>query len=387
MGPNKEKKMKKIVWLGLSALLIFGLGVAHLDAGQDQVKSDAVVEEGSPEIKELTIRNSGFRSRSTVVIRYREDDKVIIDVIENGKKLPPEEFARYESIIREVLEIPQIDRLLPEIERAKRRAESQRISEESKIREMLELRRRMEGMESDAARRYREINELLLMEELNSLTEKIGESSHLSQEEKIAQLKDVLAKIKDLELEKSENLRRSRLVEFGATNAARRLIAEIERSSAISREEKIREISEILEHMHDLERGEEERHRDLVEHEAAVALRKMMSETAHREDLTDLEKEEELEKLMREAQDMRLEHNIHMIGIEKFNFDLHKLLKKEGLLPKDKAEFVLKRNAATIDGKKLPKEVHDRIMQLCAESIGLEFGKDTKIVLQLNEDR
>lgn len=379
--------MKKMVMLGLCVLIVLGLGITSLDAGQDQEKSDAVVEERSPEIKELTIRNSGFRSRSAVVIRYREEDKVIVEVIENGKKLPPEEFARYESIIREVLEIPQIDQLLPEIERAKRRAESQRISEESKIREMLELRRRMEGMESDAARRYREINELLLMEELNSLTEKIGESNHLSQEEKIAQLKDVLAKITDLELEKSENMHRSRLMEFGATNAARRLIAEIERSSAISREEKIREISEVLQHMHEMERGEGDRHRDLIEHEAAAALRKMMSETARRKDLTDLEKEKELVKLMQEARDMKFEASMHMIGIEKFKFDLHKLLEKEGLLPKGKAEFVLKRNAVTIDGKKLPKEVLDRIMQLCAESVGLEFGKDTKIVLQLNEDR
>jgi len=373
--------------LGLCLSFVFGLASANVHLGQDQEKSDAVKEERSPEIKELTIRNSGFRSRSTVIIRYREEDKKIVEVIENGRNLPPEEFVRYESIIREVLEIPQIDRLLPEIERAKRRAESQRISEESKIREMLELRRRMEGLESDAARRYRDINELMLMEEMNSLTEKISDSSHLSREEKIAQLKDVIAKMKDLELAKSENLRRSRLMEFGATNAARRLITEIERSSAISREEKIREISEILEHMHDMERGEGERHRDLVEHEAATALRKMMSETAHREDLTDVEKEKELASLLQEARDMRLETSVHMIGIEKFKFDLHNLLEKEGLLPKGKAEFVLKRNASTIDGKKIPKDVHERIMQLCAESVGLEFGKDTKIVLQLNEDR
>jgi hypothetical protein len=379
--------MKKMIMLGLCALLIFGLGVTSLDAGQDQVKSDAVAEERSPGIKELTIRNSGFRSRSAVVIRYREEDRKIVEVIENGKSLAPEEFARYESIVREVLEIPQIDRLLPEIERTKRRAESQRISEESKIREMLELRRRMEGMESDAARRYREINELLLMEELNSLTERIGESSHLSQEEKIAQLKDVLAKIKELELEKSENLRRSRLMEFGATNAARRLIEEIDRSPEISREAKIREIREILQHMHDREQGEGERHRDLVEHEAAAALKKMMAETARREDLSDLEKEKEFAKLLQEARDMRLETSVHMIGIEKFKYDLYRLLEKEGLFPKGKAEFVLKRNATTIDGKKIPKDVHERIMQLCAESIGLEFGKDTKIVLQLNENR
>lgn len=380
--------MKKIIMLCLCLSFVFGLASASaLWGGQDQEKSDAVVEARSPEIKELTIRNSGFRSRSTVVIRYREEDKQIVQVIENGKRLPSEEFARYESIIRDVLEIPQIDRLLPEIERAKRRAESQRISEESKIREMLELRRRMEGLESDAARRYREINELMLMEELNSLTEKITESDHLSHEEKIAQLKEIIAKIKDLELDESENLRRSRLMEFGANNAARKLIAEIERSSTLSKEEKVREIRDILQHTHDMELEEEERHRDLVEHEAAVALRNMVAETVKRNDLSDGEKEKEIAKLLQEARDMKLERSIHMIGIEKFKFDLHRLLEKEGLLPKGKGRFVLTRNTCTIDGKKVSQDVHNRIMQLCQESVGLEFEKDTKIVLQLNEDR
>ena len=136
------------------------------------------------------------------VDRYRDEDKKIVEVIENGKKLPASEFSRYESIIREVLEIPQIDRLLPEIDRAKRREESPRISEESKIREMLALRRRMEGLESHVARRYRDLNELQLMNQLNRLTEKISESNELSQEEKIQQLKDVLEKIQAMEVMK-----------------------------------------------------------------------------------------------------------------------------------------------------------------------------------------
>jgi len=378
--------MKKIFKLGLCALFILGLAISNMPA-QEKETPDVTKEEQSPIIKELTIRNSGFRSRSTVVIRYREEDKKIVEVIENGKKLPPSEFSRYESVIREVLEIPQIDRLLPEIDRAKRRAESPRISEESKIREMLALRRRLEGMESGVARRYQEINELMLMEELNSLTEKISESSHLSQEEKIAQLKEVIERIKALELAKGEDLRRSRLLEFGATNAARRLIVEIERSSAISREVKIKEIKDILQHMHDMELGGEARHRDLIEFEAANALRRMLSETAQRKDLSDQEKEKEIETLLDEARKMRLDTRMHVVGIEKFKFDLHKLLEKEGLLPKGKAEFVLKKNACTIDGKKLPIDIHDRIMQLCEESVGMEFDRDTKIVLQLNEDR
>ena len=59
---------------------------------------------------------------------------------------------------------------------------------------------RLEGLESDVARRYRDINELQLMNQLNNLSEKISESSDLSQEEKIQQLKDVLEKIQAMEL-------------------------------------------------------------------------------------------------------------------------------------------------------------------------------------------
>ena len=76
-----------------------------------------------------------------------------------------------------------------------------------------------------------------------------------------------------------------------------------------------------------------------------------------------------------------------MIGIEKFKFELHQLLKKEGLLPEGEAKFVLKSKECTIDGKKLPDEIHERILQLSEESIGKTFDRDTKIILQLNENR
>jgi len=75
------------------------------------------------------------------------------------------------------------------------------------------------------------------------------------------------------------------------------------------------------------------------------------------------------------------------IGIEKFKFELHKLLKKEGLLPEGKAEFILRSKKCLIDGKKLPDEIHQKILQLSEEIIGKTFDRDTKIILQLNGDR
>ena len=76
-----------------------------------------------------------------------------------------------------------------------------------------------------------------------------------------------------------------------------------------------------------------------------------------------------------------------MLGIEKFSFYLHQLLKKKGLLPEGEAEFVLKMNESSIDGKKLSKEIHRKIIDLCEESLGKKFVRGTKVILHLNEDR
>jgi hypothetical protein len=379
--------MKKKIMMGLCAILILGLAISAAPAAQEKESSDVAQDKRPSTIKELTIRNSGFRSRSTIVIRYRDEDKKIVGVTENGKNLPASEFSRYESVMRKILELPQIDRLIPDIERAKRRAESARISEESKIREMLELRRRLEGLESDIARRYRDINELQLMNELNRMAEKISESSDLSQEEKIAQIKDVLAKIQAMESAKKEEDRRRRLTEISTITATRRLIAEINKSEKMSKEEKIKEIQELLMRTRkmDLER-EKSRRGNLVELEAANTIREMMREIAENKNLSDQEKKEELERLMKESQKMQLETMRPMITIEKFKFDLNQLLKKERLYPEGKAEFILKKHECTIDGKKVTKEIHEKILKLCEETLDKKFDKDTKIVLRLNED-
>lgn len=379
--------MKTIAKTGLCVLLILGLAISAFPSFQENETQREAQEKQSSEIKQLTIRNSGFRSKSTVIIRYRDEDKKIVEVIENGKKLPPEEFSRYESIIRDVLEIPQIDRLLPEIERARRIAESQRISKEYKIREMLQLRHRMEGLESDAARRYRNWSELQLMETLNRLTQDISESRDLSNEEKIARLKEIIEKIRAIKLTEEERIHRSGLVEFGEANAARSLIEEINKSSSMSKEEKINEIKDVLQKLRERDIEGEERHRNLIEIETAEVLRKMLQETAQRKDLSDQEKEKEMESLLQEAQSLKLEGIQRMVGIEKFKFDLHRMLEDEGLLPEGKAEFVLTAKECSIDGRKLPKDIRERIMKLCEESLGMKFSHDTKIILQLNEDR
>jgi len=177
--------MKKILNLGLCVVLVCGLVISPSTAQEKQETQKKVQEKEQSEIKELTIRNSGFRSRSTIVIRYQDKDKKIVAVTENGKELPPEEFSRYESVMRTVLELPQIDRLLPDIDRAYRRAESPLLSAESKLREMTALSRSLAGLNSDVARRYQDMTKLQLMANLNLLTEKISGSKELYEEEKI----------------------------------------------------------------------------------------------------------------------------------------------------------------------------------------------------------
>ncbi len=379
--------MNKIGKLGLCAFLIIGLMVSAAPGAQEKEKQDVVQEERSA-IKELTIRNSGFRSRSTIVIRYRDEDKKIVEVIENGKKLPPSEFSRYESAMRKILELPQIDRLLPEIDRAKRRADSPRISEESKIREMMALRRRLEDLDSEVARRYRDYNELQLMETLNRLSAKISDSSDLSQEEKIQQLKEVLAKIQAMEFERVNEERRRRLAEIETANVARRLMTEINKSEEMSREDKIKEIQELLQRSREMDlKRDEERQRSLVEFEAANTIRKMLQEIAKQKDLSDQERAKEFDRVLKEAQKMKLNSVRRLIGIEKFKFELHQLLKKEGLLPERKSKFVLKWDECSLDGKQVPKEIHDKILRLCEEALGKKFKRDTKIILDLNENR
>jgi len=383
--------MKKILWLSLCLLLVNGLVVSNPFPSQERESQEVGKEKQKTEIKELTIRNSGFRSRANIVIRYRDDDKKIVEVIENGKKLPPSEFSRYEPVMRKILELPQIDQLLPEIDRARRRAESPRISEESKIREMIALRGRMEGLESDIARQYQDLNELQLMNQLNRMTEKISESSELSQEEKIEQLKAVIKKINAVQLAKKEEGRRSTMLEaaeFRAVNATRSLIAEIYKSDEMSSEDKIKEIQELLQRTRAMENLREEvRRRNLVEFEAANTIRKMLQDIAKNKDLSDQERKKEFESMLQEAKKMKLESMERMIGIEKFKFELHQLLKNEGLLPKGKAKFNLRSKECLIDGKKLPDEIHKKILQLCEETLGKKFDRDTKIILQLNEER
>jgi hypothetical protein len=403
---NKNKTIGRLAWPAVAGiLLVFGGSPARAanpqetgtkPAAQNEQKLDDQkklkeeqmrLQEKLSDVKQLTIRNSGFGSRSTVIIRYRDADKKIVEVIENGKSLPSSEFPRYEPVVQKVLELPEIDRLIPEIDRARRLAESPRVPEERVLEEMMALRDRLERLNSDVARRYREATELQAAASMGRLAEEISASKDLSNEEKIRKLQELIRQAEELHVRGEEKARQTMLTQFAATQAARRLIEELERSKQMTQEEKLKAIQKLLEQTRQMElAGEGEQRRGEVEFRAAEILSRMLREIAERNGLSDLEKEKEMQALIEESQRMHLEHDL-MIGVEKFRFDLNRLLEKEGLMPKGPAEFVLKRSSCTIDGKKLPAAVHEKIMQMCQEALGKTFKADTKLVLQLNEKR
>lgn len=386
--------MRKIGIPVLGTLLILGwLSMSPLSAvetgDQETSKQEKKLqhEKQQSAVKELTIRNSGFRSRSTVVIRYRDADKAIVEVIENGKSLPESEFPRYQAIMQKVLELPEIDRLIPEIDRANRLAESPDVSEERIYREMMGLQGRLSRLDSEVARRYRETAEMRAMASLSRRAEEISESQGLSNEEKINQLKELLERAAEMEIRGGERSRQMMFSRFAANEAARKLIEEIELSKQLSREEKLKEIQEVLERTRELEMvGEDERMGGMVEFRASETLARMLRDVAENKTLSDKAKEKEIQALIEESKKMNLERDL-MVKVEKFKFDLSRLLEAEGLMPDDEADFVLRKNSSTIDGERLPQAVHEKIMQMCEETIGKKFDADTKIVLQLNSKR
>lgn len=389
--------MFKIAKFSLCVLVILGFAVTtssyafmaseYAVAWSLNQEKKEIEEKEASEIKELRIRNSGFRSRSSVIIRYRDKDKKIVAVIENGKELPGSEFGRYESILHEILELPQINKLLPEMDAMWRELEASELTGEEKYELTRDWIRDLQKMKSERAWRYREAATDQLLDSYYRAIERLSSSEELSQQEKIQKLKDTFRSLQEAEEFNEQNRKRSAaLVEFQVAEAARRLMTEINKSSDISNEEKLRELKEIYQQVEQLSQthARDRRHAEIAAIELYNAAKQRWQEIALQEELSEQEKRQEYERLLQEFNEIKSESVKRMLGVEKFKLDLHELLKKEGFFPEGEAEFVLKKHECTIAGKKLPKDLHAKILYLCQESLKKEFTKDTKIVLQLN---
>ena len=71
-------------------------------------------------IEQITIRQSGFMKNGEIVIRFRSSDHEIVEVTDGGKKIPAEDFYKYESVLWSYLDLQNIERLKPRIERLRR---------------------------------------------------------------------------------------------------------------------------------------------------------------------------------------------------------------------------------------------------------------------------
>ena len=96
-----------ITWLGLGVSGIWGFDGARFISHEDQDK----------DIEEITIRHSGFLKDDKLTIRFRSEDQEIVEVIENGRSLPPETFHRYESKLRQFLEFRTFERMTEDMSR------------------------------------------------------------------------------------------------------------------------------------------------------------------------------------------------------------------------------------------------------------------------------
>ena len=391
--------MLKIAKYSICILIILAFMVSTLTAYgylaawnpyQDNQEKIEKEEKEASEIKELRIKNSGFRSHSSIVIRYRDKDKKIVAVFENGKELPASEFGRYESVVHEVLEIPRINKLLPEMDEMWRELESSEFPDAKKRELTRELMRDLQAMKSERALRYQEQAAAQFLDGYYRAIEKLSRSKDMAQPEKIKELRLAFQSLLEAGKFRDQNKERSAaLAEYQAAEAARRLMSEINKSSEISQEEKFRELKEVFKQMQHMEQGrtQDRRRSEIAAIELYNAVKQRWEEIEQDQKLSDKEKRQQYEHLLQEFNDVKSDSLHRMMGIEKFKLDLNQLLEKEGRLPTGEAEFVLRKGECTINGKKLPKDLHEKIMQLCQESIGKNFTKDTKIILQLNKKR
>ena len=111
---KKSNKFFVLVLILLNTNFFFAYPT-HFMLQQNQDKS---------EIKEIKILHSGFLSKDTLIIRYRASDNEIVEVIDEGKKVPSSRFSKYEPMIRDVLELRKMRELLPEIDEISKELDS-----------------------------------------------------------------------------------------------------------------------------------------------------------------------------------------------------------------------------------------------------------------------
>ena len=107
---------------------------------------------GSGEVKEIVILESGFFSKDTIKIRYDSESYKILEVLENGVKVDPEEYYRYQDLVNEAQEFKTLENLKPKLDSIEAILNRPDFPEEVKLLTLQEAQEALKKLKSKMAR-------------------------------------------------------------------------------------------------------------------------------------------------------------------------------------------------------------------------------------------
>lgn|GEM_PF-6935184 len=339
-------------------LLFLGLNDHFLDA--QEIESAISQEKQQSDISELKILHSGFLSRDTLVIRYHTIDKKIVEVIDKGKKVSSTEFKKYESKMRDILELRQLNELLPAIEEVDKMMESPLISNSEKLEELENLHQHLEHMGSDLAEKYREIAEVHRASVLDDYIQEIVDSPEMSDSLKLGELKDLLDQSIRFDTSQPELMGRR----------ARETEQTIRRSFPIRRFD---------------EPPRDRRRFTFNDIHIFKLIDEILDAIVDASHLSESEKMAEMERIIDQVKDIEADDIRRNIAVKQFEWEVHKMLEVHGLLSEGESEFRLTIKQTKINGKKVPKDLHDEVLAIYEKYFGEPYGKGLTIVLGLEK--
>jgi hypothetical protein len=125
--------------------------------GSDVPLVPDVQDSDSDGIGTVTITKSGFMSKNVLEIKYRESDRQILEVIDNGKQVRKNKFYKYQSKLSSALEIDRIPQIIPDYEDLLKRLESPRLPDSVKLEQLRSSLQSIGEMESELAKTYQQI--------------------------------------------------------------------------------------------------------------------------------------------------------------------------------------------------------------------------------------
>ncbi|MFH1943872.1 MAG: hypothetical protein ABIL68_17355 [bacterium] len=138
--------MKSFSRILVVSLLV--LSISTLSA--QEKKGEEVQEKSSSGIEQITIKHTGFMKDEEVIIRYRRDDQEIVEVLDEGKTVLPEEFYKYEPMLWNFLEYRKMEKIIPRLSRLRRDLRAVNRVDSLHRRELSRLQREVDSLRSNS---------------------------------------------------------------------------------------------------------------------------------------------------------------------------------------------------------------------------------------------